>query len=146
MTAVAHHANTRCPHGLAIEDTATANDTAYTDEAGNIVKTFTRAPAIVSRSNPYVLALREAVGRTSDDSVLSIGRDGASDVNSFLDAGVPAVEFGPIGGGHHGPHEWVSIASLRRYRQALGAFVHGLPAWLERVESPSLRAVEGGLA
>jgi succinyl-diaminopimelate desuccinylase len=111
-----------------------------------IVKTFTRAPAIVSRSNPYVLALREAVGRTSDDSVLSIGRDGASDVNSFLDAGVPAVEFGPIGGGHHGPHEWVSIASLRRYRQALGAFVHGLPAWLERVESPSLRAVEGGLA
>jgi len=111
-----------------------------------IVKTFTRAPAIVSRSNPYVLALREAVGRTTDDSVLSIGRDGASDVNSFLDAGVPAVEFGPIGGGHHGPHEWVSIASLRRYRQALGAFVHGLPAWLERVESPSLRAVEGGLA
>ena len=76
-----------------------------------IVKCFTRAPAIVSRKNPYVLALREAVGRTSEGEALSVGRDGASDVISFLQAGVPAVEFGPIGGGHHGPHEWVSISS-----------------------------------
>ena len=48
--------------------------------------------------------------------------------SSFLEAGIPAVEFGPIGGGHHGPEEWVSIASLRRYRQALGDFVARLPA------------------
>src|SRR3954471_6673501 len=84
-----------------------------------IVKTFTRAPATVSRRNPYVLALRDAVGRSIEGEALSVGRDGASDVISFLQAGVPAVEFGPIGGGHHGPHEWVSISSLRRYRRAL---------------------------
>ena len=56
--------------------------------------------------------------------------------------GVPAVEFGPIGGGHHGPEEWVSISSLARYRQALGDFVRGLPMALER--DVTLRAVEGG--
>src|SRR3954463_5012826 len=109
-----------------------------------IIKCFTRAPAIVSRKNPYVLALREAVGRTSEGEALSIGRDGASDAVSFLEAGIPAVEFGPIGGGHHGPEEWVSIASLARYRQALGDFITGLPAYLER--GTDLRAVEGGLA
>jgi hypothetical protein len=38
----------------------------------------------------------------------------------------------------------VSIASLARYRQALGAFITGLPAYLER--GTELRAVEGGLA
>ncbi|MEA2228030.1 MAG: succinyl-diaminopimelate desuccinylase, partial [Solirubrobacteraceae bacterium] len=110
-----------------------------------VVKCFTRAPAIVSRRNPYVLALREAVGRSIEGEALSVGRDGASDAISFLEAGVPAVEFGPVGGGHHGPHEWVSIASLRRYRSALGDFVRHLPTWLEEQEQP-LRAVEGGLA
>jgi succinyl-diaminopimelate desuccinylase len=111
-----------------------------------VVKTFTRAPAIVSRTNLYVQALRQAVGRSTEGEALSVGRDGASDAISFLEAGVPAVEFGPVGGGHHGPHEWVSISSLRRYRRALGDFVRQLPTWLERQEPPSLRAVEGGLA
>jgi succinyl-diaminopimelate desuccinylase len=111
-----------------------------------IVKCFTRAPAIVSRRNPYVLALRDAVARSIEGEALSVGRDGASDAISFLEAGVPAVEFGPVGGGHHGPHEWVSISSLRRYRNALADFVRQLPAWLERQEQPPLRAVEGGLA
>src|SRR6185436_12536713 len=95
-----------------------------------IVKTFTRAPAIVSRRNPYVLALRDAVGRSLEGEALSIGRDGASDAVSFLEAGIPAVEFGPVGAGHHGPAEWVSITSLTRYRQALGDFIRGLPAAL----------------
>ncbi len=111
-----------------------------------LLRSFTRAPATVSRSNPYVLALRDAVSRSIEGEALSIGRDGASDAISFLEAGVPAVEFGPVGGGHHGPQEWVSLRSLTRYRQALGDFVAGLPAWLERGGPPDLRAVEGGLA
>jgi succinyl-diaminopimelate desuccinylase len=68
---------------------------------------------------------------------------------SFLRAGVPAVEFGPAGGGHHGPEEWVSIPSLGRYRQALTDFVLQLPARLEELSETAptqLRAVEGGLA
>ena len=92
---------------------ATSSPRSARSRTCEIVKTFTRAPAIVSRRNPYVLALRDAVGRSIEGEALSVGRDGASDVISFLQAGVPAVEFGPIGGGHHGPHEWVSISSLR---------------------------------
>ena len=111
-----------------------------------IVKYFTRAPAIVERSNPYVLALRDAVGRSIAGDVLSVGRDGASDAGAFLAVGIPAVEFGPTGGGHHGPQEWVSISSLARYRQALRDFVFALPARLERLQeaAPGLRAVDGG--
>jgi succinyl-diaminopimelate desuccinylase len=97
-----------------------------------VLRCFTRAPAIVPRSNPYVIALRDAVGRSLGGDALSVGRDGASDAVSFLQAGVPAVEFGPVGGGHHGPEEWVSIASLHRYRRALAAFVERLPAHLSR--------------
>src|SRR3954465_5146649 len=107
-----------------------------------IVRCFTRVPAIVSRRNPYVLALREAVGRSLEGEALSIGRDGALDAVSFLEAGIPGGDVGPGRAGHHGPAEWVSIASLARYRQALGDFVRGLPAALER--DVTLRAVEGG--
>jgi succinyl-diaminopimelate desuccinylase len=113
-----------------------------------IVKTFQRAPALVSRANPYVRGLRDAVSNSLEGEALSIGRDGASDAISFLQAGIPAVEFGPVGAGHHGPEEWVSIDSLRRYRRALGDFVCGLPAWLAAAapgeDGPPLRAVDGG--
>ena len=67
-----------------------------------------------------------------DGEVTSVGRDGASDAVSFLRAGVPAVEFGPVGGGHHGPEEWVSVGSLASYRRALVDFATGLPQRLRR--------------
>jgi len=110
-----------------------------------IVSVFQRSPARVSRSNPYVRALRDAVSNSLEGEALSIGRDGASDAISFLEAGVPAVEFGPVGGGHHGPAEWVSIESMGQYRRALSDFIEALPAWLanDDREAP-LRAVEGG--
>jgi succinyl-diaminopimelate desuccinylase len=107
-----------------------------------VLKTFIRPPAIVSRTDPYVGALREAVGAAVEGEVLSVGRDGASDAVSFLEVGIPAVEFGPVGAGHHGPEEWVSLSSLGRYREALAAFVHRLPASLAGQDR--LRAVERG--
>jgi succinyl-diaminopimelate desuccinylase len=109
-----------------------------------VTRSFHRVPAIVSRSNPYVRSLRDAVARSISGEVLSVGRDGASDAVTFLEAGVPAVEFGPAGGGHHGPREWVSIASLAHYRRALNDFVADLPGFLEREGPATLRAVEGG--
>ncbi len=110
-----------------------------------IRKTFIRPPAYVSRANPFVIELCGAVRRAGQDSAMSVGRDGASDAISFIEAGVPAVEFGPLGGGHHGPEEWVSIPSLELYRRAVVDFMHAVPRLQEQPE-PGLRAVEGGLA
>ena len=91
---------------------------------------FQRDPAIVDRANPFVGILAEAIKEGTPAEWISVGRDGASDAISFLEAGVPAVEFGPIGGGHHGPDEWVSAASLERYRRTLVEFVHLIPGRL----------------
>jgi len=112
-----------------------------------VKRTFIHPPVSVSRGDPYVRALRDAVARSTRGEVMSVGRDGASDAVAFLEAGIPAVEFGPQGAGHHGPEEWVSLASLARYRRALGDFVRGVPMWLEQDGGePGLRAIEGGLA
>jgi succinyl-diaminopimelate desuccinylase len=97
----------------------------------DVTKTFIFPPVSVSRTDPYVRALREAVKRTIPErEVMSVGRDGASDAMAFMAAGIPAVEFGPAGAGHHGPDEWVSLGSLARYRRALVGFVRSLPLWL----------------
>jgi succinyl-diaminopimelate desuccinylase len=90
-----------------------------------------RPPATVDRDSPFVRGLREASATHAGSETMSVGRDGASDAVSFLRVGVPAVEFGPVGAGHHGPEEWVSISSLEGYRQALESFLRTLPERLD---------------
>ena len=92
-----------------------------------LVASFRRPPAVVEPESPFVQGLCEAASPHHPERVMSVGRDGASDAVSFLRVGVPAVEFGPVGEGHHGPEEWVSVSSLRSYRQALEGFVREFP-------------------
>jgi succinyl-diaminopimelate desuccinylase len=97
-------------------------------DAAEVETLFSRPPAVVDRNSPFVLALRDAAREHHHEGEpMSVGRDGASDAVSFLRVGVPAVEFGPAGAGHHGPEEWVSISSLDAYRQSLEGFLHSLP-------------------
>jgi succinyl-diaminopimelate desuccinylase len=93
-----------------------------------VLSTFSRPPVVVDPESEFVQALRAAAAPHSDETVKGVvGRDGASDAVCFIRAGVPAVEFGPVGGGHHGPEEWVSLSSLRGYRQSIVDFITGLP-------------------
>ena len=95
-----------------------------------VISTFSRPPATVDPDSVYVRALCSAAARHHAEGVTSVGRDGASDAVSFLRVGIPAVEFGPLGAGHHGPEEWVSISSLASYRRAIVDFVGSLPGLL----------------
>jgi succinyl-diaminopimelate desuccinylase len=112
------------------QDPASILDEVAGIPGATIVSTFKRPPAQVDPDSPFVRALCEAASPHHRGEVTSVGRDGASDAVSFLRVGVPAVEFGPLGAGHHGPEEWVSVSSLASYRRALGDFVRALPARL----------------
>ncbi len=102
----------------------------------SIISQFRRAPVIVDRNDPFVQVLSECVSKVLEAETMSVGRDGASDAICFIAAGIPAVEFGPCGGGHHGPGEWVSLASLVSYRKALVDFINLVP---KRLTEPHLR-------
>ena len=89
-----------------------------------IVRYVHRAPAIVSRRNPYVLRAARR-GRPLDRGRGAVAW-GATAPRTRSRSSRPASRpssSGPVGGGHHGPDEWVSIASLTRYREALRDFV-----------------------
>ncbi len=73
--------------------------------------------------SPWIGALTAAASDHHEGPSLSVGRDGASDAVSFITAGIPAVEFGPAGAGHHGPEEWVSVPSLIAYHSTLRDFL-----------------------
>mgnify|MGYP002631543448 CR=1 FL=1 len=84
------------------------------------IETIFALPPIDSGiDSPWVERLIEVADSHHDGTSISIGRDGASDAVSFIRAGIPAVEFGPKGAGHHGPEEWVSISSLVAYQKTL---------------------------
>lgn len=88
---------------------------------------LSRPAADLSADDPFVISLLDCAVAQSAEA-RPVGRAGSSDAVAFLELGMPAVEFGPVGAGHHGPQEWVSIASLGRYRQALVNFAHELPS------------------
>lgn len=99
-------------------------------EGAEVISTFHRPPAVVDPTSPFVRALCDAASPHHPEQVTTIGRHGASDAVSFLRMGIPAVEFGPVGNGHHGPDEWVSVPSLASYRRTITDFVRSLPARL----------------
>lgn len=97
------------------------------DPQARIELILNKAAARVPSTHPHVATLVE-VARAADPTARAVGRDGSSDAIPFLEVGVPAVEFGPVGAGHHGPDEYVEIASLQPYRESLVAFVRAVAA------------------
>jgi succinyl-diaminopimelate desuccinylase len=88
-----------------------------------VTEMYRRPPAKVDTHDPFLVRLRAAAREHSEDEVQLVGRDGTNDGTYFLQRGIPSVEFGPVGSGHHGPAEKVSIRSLRAYRLALLDFL-----------------------
>jgi len=90
-----------------------------------VIEMFRRPPAKVSTKDPFLNLLRTAaqLHARPGTEVELVGRDGTNDGTYFLQRGIPSVEFGPTGSGHHGPKEKVTVASLRQYRLALLSFL-----------------------
>ena len=93
---------------------------------GQVTPIYELPPATLDPDEAHVRLLREAVAALDGGDAPAVGRDGASDAVFFLDRGIPAVEFGPAGAGHHGPEEFVDIESLARYRRILVEFARTL--------------------
>jgi succinyl-diaminopimelate desuccinylase len=96
---------------------------------------FEREPAFVANENEYVQALHASLKDAGVEDVQLVGRDGSSEATAFLALGIPAVEFGPVGAGHHGPHEFVSVRSLADYRRALVGFAERIAAQQSNAQS-----------
>jgi succinyl-diaminopimelate desuccinylase len=91
-----------------------------------VVPLYELPSATLDPRNRYVEVLRRAATQRRGVEAQTVGRDGASDAVFYLARGIPAVEFGPLGAGHHGPDEHVDVESLRVYRGILVQFLREL--------------------
>jgi succinyl-diaminopimelate desuccinylase len=74
------------------------------------------------KHNPYIRRLKKVMRDRGIKSSF-IAQHGTADTRFFHEAGIPSVEFGPIGANHHGPDEYVDIMSLMTYRDILMDFI-----------------------
>jgi acetylornithine deacetylase len=81
------------------------------DSGGSVSFPFGRDPMEVSPDEPIVRAIQACTGT---DEVH--GAPFWTDAALFTEAGIPAVLYGPAGGGAHAAVEWVDLASLDRCR------------------------------
>ena len=86
-------------------------------------------PAVVIEEDDVLLnCLTDAVAEASNRDCVRIGQHGAADTMFFQEHGIPSVEFGPCGYGHHGPQEYVEISSLPIYMNCIKGMIRKMEA------------------
>ncbi len=70
-------------------------------------------------NDPYLGRLKLAVEAATGQECKCIAQHGAADTAFFQARGIPSVEFGPCGFGHHGPEEYVEIPSLEIFSECV---------------------------
>jgi succinyl-diaminopimelate desuccinylase len=80
-------------------------------------------PVSVSKDDPHVRRLGECIAQVCRCAPNFISQHGSADTRFFAEAGIPAVEFGPVGANHHGDHEYVEIRSLWTFERILEQFI-----------------------
>lgn len=83
---------------------------------------------LVEEDDPYLTALQSVTENLTKDEDCLIAQDGTADTVFFQEKGIPSVEFGPSGAGHHGPEEYLNIESLETYKKIIVNFIYKLSA------------------
>ncbi|HHV79550.1 MAG TPA: M20/M25/M40 family metallo-hydrolase [Firmicutes bacterium] len=83
----------------------------------------TGAPVCVDQNDPHVLLLAQAVQKYTGSPARFICQHGAADTRFFAEAGIPSVEFGPVGRNHHGEGEYVEVNSIGTFLSILKDFI-----------------------
>ncbi|MBK5463524.1 ArgE/DapE family deacylase [Peribacillus sp. TH27] len=80
-------------------------------------------PVMVDENNIFLNRLKTIANKVTKGDIRFIGQYGTADTRFYSEYGVAAVEFGPVGAGHHGPDEFVYVQSLNDYRKILNEFI-----------------------
>ena len=95
------------------------------DVAVEVVSRSWHAPMEPSEGSRRLTELARAVARDLGiEEPAAVSSGGASDGNTTAAAGVPTLDgLGPIGGGWHGPDEWVDVGSFPARIALLGGLI-----------------------
>lgn len=91
-----------------------------TVEGNFTVEEISRGCAVmVDENNEYLNILKEEAKKYSGVKNILTAQHGAADTVFFQEKGIPSVEFGLEGDGHHGSNEYIYVESLCKYKNIL---------------------------
>ena len=93
------------------------------DPTAEIEVTGTVEAVALAEDDPFLARLDRAVAIATKTDCVRFAQHGAADTVFFQAAGIPSVEFGPAGAGHHGPEEYVELPSLGIFYSCLDEMV-----------------------
>ena len=93
------------------------------DPTAEIEVTGTVEAVALAEDDPFLARLDRAVAAATKTDCVRFAQHGAADTVFFQAAGIPSVEFGPAGAGHHGPEEYVELPSLGIFYSCLDEMV-----------------------
>jgi acetylornithine deacetylase len=79
----------------------------------------------IGRDAPIVSLLTSVIADVTGAPARTSPMFGTADARYFADQQIPAVYYGPAGGGMHAPDEWVDLASVRRVAGVLASTITG---------------------
>ncbi len=77
----------------------------------------------IEAEHPLVALLTDSVESVTGAPARLSPMFGTADARYFADDGIPAVYYGPAGGGMHAPDEWVDLTSVHRVAHVLARTV-----------------------
>lgn len=83
-------------------------------------------PALIADIENVLLKKLITSARYYKGNTAIFGQDGSSDTSYFHNNGITSIEFGPSGANHHGPGEYVEIASLHSFKDILRKFIYSI--------------------
>ncbi|GIN92432.1 peptidase M20 [Siminovitchia terrae] len=84
------------------------------------------SPVLTDKDHPFVVELKQVTEHSLNRTIELFGQNGTADTRFYANYNIPAIEFGPMGEGHHGPQEYVVIKSLYQYKEILKQFIFNL--------------------
>lgn len=93
---------------------------------GKVSLKFLGSGVNTSPENIYVKEFINVVKRLKQGNQVKLfGQHGSADTRFFSEKGIPALEFGPVGGNWHGDNEYVEIDSIFLLKEILETFIKG---------------------
>lgn len=77
-------------------------------------------------ADPHISLLQEITEKIYTEQIEYKSAHATSDLRHLAMVGVPAIEFGPVGGSQHHDDEWVNIESLYQYYNILKTFLESI--------------------
>ena len=86
-----------------------------------VLEVLMRPGIVLDARDPVVSSLAGAFAEATGREAVMRGDMGWMDSGVLVEAGIPSVVFGPVGGGEHTEEEWVDLASVATCADVLAA-------------------------